>query len=132
VEVKKQLSEQIETTRQGFESSMDDDFNTSGALGQLYDLVRVTNAARDAGATNEEIKPAQQTILELTGVLGLQLVSTEVKHAEAAPFVDLLIEIRNQLRKEKLWTLADQIRDQLAQLGVVLEDTRESSTWRWE
>ena len=44
----------------------------------------------------------------------------------------LLIEIREQLRNEKLWSLSDLIRDRLAELGVVLEDLKEGSTWRWK
>ena len=55
-----------------------------------------------------------------------------ISGGQAAPFVELLIEVRNQLRTQKLWTLSDQIRDRLSALGVVLEDSVDSSTWRWE
>jgi cysteinyl-tRNA synthetase len=50
---------------------------------------------------------------------------------EAAPFLDLFMEIRNQLREAKQFALADQIRERLEALGVVLEDTVDRTTWRW-
>jgi cysteinyl-tRNA synthetase len=52
--------------------------------------------------------------------------------AGAAPFIDLLIEIRKVMRQEKLWALSDKVRDDLKSLGVMLEDTKDGTTWRWE
>jgi len=45
--------------------------------------------------------------------------------------VDLLIEVRTELRNQKLWALTDKIRDTLAELGVVIEDGKDGTTWRW-
>jgi cysteinyl-tRNA synthetase len=131
-DVKNALNEQIEATRKGFTESMDDDFNTAGALGYLFELVRVINHARDNSATAAELAEAQDLLLELTTVFGLRIDQGEDKQAEVSPFVDLLIEVRKRLREEKLWALSDQIRDQLKELGVVLEDSKEGTTWRWE
>lgn len=125
------LSQQMAATRQGFLETMDDDFNTAGALGQLFDLVRTINQARDAGAGDQALSPAQDLLVELTAVFGLQL-QQETQGALAAPFVDLLVEIRTALRQEKLWQLSDQVRDRLAELGVIIEDSRAGSTWRWK
>jgi len=125
------LSEQIALTEKGFADSMDDDFNAAGALGHLFDLVRAINQARDKGAPSAALHPAQALILELTSILGLMLEREEVGGGSAAPFVDLLIELRHEMRSQKLWALSDKIRDQLADLGVVLEDNKEGSTWRW-
>jgi len=127
-----ELSLQMENTRQGFENSMDDDFNTAGSLGFLFDLVRAINAARDQGAGPKALQEAQSMILDFTSVLGLKVEQSEVGGGEAGPFVDLLIEIRAELRQQKLWALSDQIRDKLTELGVVLEDSKEGSTWRWQ
>jgi cysteinyl-tRNA synthetase len=132
VDVKKALSEQIEATRKGFTESMDDDFNTAGALGYLFELVRAINHARDNSATAEELAESQALLLELTTVFGLSIDQEGDKQAEVSPFVDLLLDVRKQLREEKLWALSDQIRDQLKELGVVLEDSKEGTTWRWE
>jgi len=126
------LDEQVKSTRQGFTEAMDDDFNTAGALGQIFDLVRVINQARSENATDEELSSAQQALNELAGVLGLELNQGESKGTQADAFIDLLLELRQELRKQKNFALADTIRDQLTALGVVIEDTPQSSTWRWE
>ena len=131
--VTSRLPIQMEATRRGFTAAMDDDFNTAGALGYLFDLVRAINQARDMGLAQSELEPAQRLLLELTGVLGLQLdKQPEPAGGEAAPFVDLLLEVRQELRAQKLWALSDKIRDRLTEMGVVIEDTREGSTWRWK
>ncbi len=128
------LDEQIETTREGFTAAMDDDFNSAAALGHLFDLVRAINQARDAGATAEQLKPAQDTLRELAGVLGLDLTKQPKRrgHAEAEPFINLLVEIRSDLRAAKQWALADKIRNRLAEIGVLLEDTPGGTIWRWK
>ncbi len=108
---------------------MDDDFNTAGALGCLFELVTEINRARDAGVAVEPLAAAQGVLAELAGILGLQL-SSEATGAEAAPFIDLLLEMRSKLRAAKQFALADEIRNRLIDLGVMVEDTREGSTWR--
>jgi cysteinyl-tRNA synthetase len=124
---------QIEATRRGFIEAMDDDFNTAGALGYLFDLVRAINQSRDMGFAQEELDAAQNLLRQLTGVLGLQLdKQSEAEAGEAAPFIDLLLEVRQELRGQKLWALSDKIRDQLAERNVIIEDGREGTTWRWK
>ena len=126
-----EIQGQMTATEAGFIESMDDDFNTGGALGNLFDLVRSINKARDEGATDEEIAPAQNMLRKLTGVLGLQLNEKEEGDQSAAPFIDLLVELRTEIRKEKLYALSDQIRDRLAELGVTLEDSKQGTTWHF-
>jgi cysteinyl-tRNA synthetase len=125
------LNEQLDTTRQGFIKSMDEDFNTAGALAHLFDLARMINQARSNDATDEELAPAQQTFNELTGVLGLELKDLKKTTTSADAFIELLLELRQELRKQKSYALSDRIRDQLADLGVVIEDTPSGSTWHW-
>jgi cysteinyl-tRNA synthetase len=131
-DIGKALQDQVYATRQAFLVSMDDDFNTAGALGHLFDLVRAINQARDAGADQDTLRPAQDLLLELSGVFGLQLEKPEKETGEIAPFVELLLEIRQELRKQKLWSLSDVIRDRLADLGITLEDSKEGTIWRWK
>ena len=126
------LQQQAERTREDFIAAMDDDFNTAGALAALFELVRAINQTRDSGATDDQLRPAQDLLLELSGVLGLQLEQQDKGSAQADPFINLLVSVRSELRRQKLWALSDQIRDRLAELGVVIEDSREGSTWRWE
>ena len=124
------LSTQIETSQQTFIDSMDDDFNTSGALAGIFDLVRTINTARDAGATAEQLAPAQANLRELTGVLGLRLAE-KTGSGDADQFIDLLVEVRSEARAQKMWALSDLIRDRLKELDVVIEDSKDGTTWRW-
>jgi cysteinyl-tRNA synthetase len=120
------------STQERFQKAMDDDFNTAGALGHLFDLVRAINQARAAGVDAPPLNEAQSLLRELTGVLGLRLDRSSRTSTQADPFVDLLLEIRNELRRQKNWALADRIRDRMAQLGVVLEDSKGGSTWHYK
>lgn len=126
------LDEQAQTTRQGFLEAMNEDFNTAGALGHIFDLVRVINQARAENATDEELAPAQKELNELSGVLGLELKEPEKTTTGADAFIELLLEIRQELRQQNQYDLADQVRDKLADLGVVIEDTAQGSSWHWE
>jgi cysteinyl-tRNA synthetase len=125
------LNKQVEATRQGFVESMDDDFNSAGALGYLFDLLRAINQARDAGVAPEVVGAAQSVLRELMQVFGLR-PDRETGGSQADAFIDLLIEIRRELRSQKLWALSDLVRDHLAELGVLLEDSKEGTTWRWK
>ena len=111
---------------------MDDDFNTAGALSCLFELVRVINQARDAGAGPENLRQAQDVLLELAGVLGLSMQQPQKAAGEATPFIDLLVDLRKELRSQKLWALSDQVRNRLTELGVILEDGKEGTTWHWK
>ena len=112
--------------RERFVGAMDDDLNTAGALAALFDLAREINRARDEGRCTEE---AQATLRELAGVLGLTLREPEAP-AATGPFLDLLVDLRNELRARSLYDLADRVRSRLAELGVALEDLPEGTRWR--
>jgi cysteinyl-tRNA synthetase len=130
-EVVENLRKQVEDSHKGFIESMDDDFNTAGALGYLFELVRVINQAKDAGVGAEIIADGQNLLRELMGVLGLRTERITAGE-EATAFIELLIELRKDLREQKLWSLADKIRARLAEIGVLLEDSKEGTTWRWK
>jgi cysteinyl-tRNA synthetase len=130
--IQEALQQQIARARDGFVTTMDDDFNTAGALGYIFDLVRVVNQSRDSGADDTSLKSAQDTIQELTGILGLKLDKDGFKSNLADPFIDLIVDIRNRLRDQKNWDLSDQIRDQLESMGVLLEDSKSGTSWRWK
>jgi len=112
--------------RARFIEAMDDDLNTPEALAALFDLAREVNRAREAG---QDIRPAQEVLLELAGVLGLRL-ETPAAELAARPFIDLLVEVRSELRSRKLFDLSDRIRDRLRELGIILEDTPQGTVWR--
>ncbi len=115
-----------------FEAAMDADFNTPDALAVVFDLVRELNRARDAGAPEAELDRSRRTILRLLCILGLELPPVEDPSTQAVgPLVELLLDVRRQLREARQWALADQIRDRLAALDIVVEDKAGGgSTWR--
>ena len=118
-----------ETHRARFTAAMDDDLNTPQAVAALFDLARDINRGRDAG---QNIDSGQDALRELGGVLGLTFEdrpSSEDSLA-AAPFIDLLVSIRTELRTARQFALADQIRDGLAQQGVTLEDGPQGTQWQ--
>jgi cysteinyl-tRNA synthetase len=129
---KASLNDASRASRQGFLDSMDDDFNTAGALGHLFELVRAVNQARDTGAGPDVLKPAQALLVELCSVLGLRLERQAQVASPAEPFIDLLLELRSELRNQKMWNLSDQIRDRLGDLGVAIEDNKEGTAWHWK
>ena len=124
------LASTSNSAKSNFIEAMDNDFNTAGAVAALFELVKAINTARDNGATGAQLKPAQDVFHELTGVLGLKLEEKKGP-GDADKFVDLLIEVRSDVRKQKLWVLSDRIRDKLKELGVTIEDSKDGTTWRW-
>jgi cysteinyl-tRNA synthetase len=128
------LREATENARANFITAMDDDFNTSTGMAAIFELVRAINSARDAGVSGPFFSAAQQTLRELTGVLGLTLTEESNEgsgRGDVKPFVDLLVNIRTELRTAKQWALADKVRNGLKEHGVVIEDTPEGPVWRF-
>ena len=125
------LAEQVGQARAAFEAAMDDDFNTAGALAALFELVRAINTARDDGVGGQPFTDAQAAFRTLADVLGLRLAApSQAAGQSIAPFVDLLLAVRADLRKAKQWALSDKVRDGLKALGVIVEDGPQGSTWR--
>ncbi len=126
------LEEEAKRTKEAFQKAMDDDFNTSAALAALFDLVRDINQARDQGADDQALQVGQQMLMELTGILGLELEKGKRAGGDAEPFIDLLVEVRDQLREQKQWELSDMIREELKGRGIILEDSPQGTQWRWQ
>jgi cysteinyl-tRNA synthetase len=124
------LAAQADSTKQAFIEAMDDDFNSPLALAALYELVKAINTARDNGANDEQLKPAQSMLRELTGVFGLRLQEKQGSSGEEAKVVALIAE-RTEARKQKQWARSDELRDQLKAMGVTIEDSKEGTKWRW-
>ena len=116
-------------TRRRFHEAMSDDFNTPEAVAALFDLARQINRAR-AGRPDASFTEAQETLRELSGVLGLELAESASPATAAEPFIALLVSVRDELRAAKQWVLADRIRDQLGALGITVEDGPNGGIWR--
>ena len=115
-----------EKRKQEFIVAMEDDLNTADAIAAIFGLVRDINTAIDAGATKQTLKLCAKTFDELTGVLGLVYNrKTEVLDSE----IEALIEKRTEARKAKDFKTADEIRDKLKSMGIILEDTKDGVKW---
>ena len=112
-----------------FLQAMDADLNTPQALAALFDLARAINRSMESGLGVGE---AQNTLRALGAILGLTFQQHQDGHGESgSPFIDLLVQVRTRLRSAKQYALADEIRSDLTELGVVVEDTPEGSTWSY-
>ena len=109
-----------------FVEAMDDDFNTPRALAAMFGLAREINRRKDEGA---DVLGAQDTLRELSGILGISLDET-AETSDASPFVQMLVNVRTELRAARQFDIADSIRDRLSDLGVTIEDTPEGTEWR--
>ena len=139
-----ELLQHVAQLRRRFLAHMDDDFNTAGAIGVLFELLHELNRfvqqhqleTRPDPDRVEELRRATVVLRELSGVLGLfrRPVQPKAQAGDqlAQQLIQLLVDLRAQARKEKNFALADQIRDSLGQLGIRLEDRPQGTTWTIE
>lgn len=119
-----------------FHKAMDDDFNTAEAFGVLFDLVKELNKEKSAGS--ELAGQLGALLVKLGATLGVlqqkpeEFLQASVNNDVDAEEVEGLIIARKQARADKNWAKADEIRDKLAQLKVVVEDGADGSSWRIE
>jgi cysteinyl-tRNA synthetase len=118
----------LESYRRRLEEGMENDLNSAQGVAALFDLARDINRARAEGLDTGE---AQALLRDLAAVFGLTLTEPEESAGELAarPFVDLLVEVRRELRAAKQYALADLVRNRLGELGITLEDTPQGTVW---
>ena len=114
-------------SKQKFEASMDDDFNTADAIAAVFEIVRISNSTVNETSTLSYIKHTLSVLSKLCDVLGIK---TERKEVILEEDIEKLIESRTEARKNKDFKRADEIRNELLELGIVLEDTREGVKWK--
>ena len=130
------LFDEVAAHRARFEAAMDDDFNTPQALGVLFDLARVLHAARDqvaqgtAGAGAFLLGVGE--LVMLARVLGLLEGARKeaVVDSQLKARIESLVYLRQEARRQRDFGEADRLRDELARLGVIIEDTRDGTTWK--
>ena len=116
----------LEEHKQKFITAMEDDLNTADALAAVFSLVREINTAIQGGAGKAALEAFANVFDELTGVLGL-VYNRKTDNLDSE--IEELIEKRTQARKAKDFKTADQIRDQLKEMGIILEDTPQGVKW---
>ncbi|GGI18201.1 cysteine--tRNA ligase [Gottfriedia solisilvae] len=119
---------EIEGEKQVFIKVMDDDFNTANAISVLYQLAKSANQyLLESHTSTNVINQFLQTFDELSSVLGINLVKEEAMLDEE---IEALIQKRTEARKNRDFALADQIRDQLKDLNIIIEDTPQGIRWK--
>lgn len=114
-----------------FHQAMQDDFNTPGAVAALFDLARNINRLRTQSGGTGHFREAQAKLVELAEILGIVLdEAPQEQSADAAPFIELLIDVRAKLRADRQWEAADHIRIGLQERGIVLEDGPAGTIWK--
>lgn len=126
-EDEKQLAEQCDKFRAQFEAAMDDDFNTADAITAIFDLVKFANINLNDGSSKELVEAVYKEFKSLCDILGIKL---EEKQAEVdVEKIEALIAERTAAKKNKDYARADEIRAQLADMGIAIEDTRAGVRW---
>ena len=117
----------LEARKNEFITAMDDDLNTADALAAVFNLVKDINIMLSQNPAKETVKAALDLFNELTEVLGLVYVRDEELLDDE---IEALIEKRTEARKNKDFALADKIRDELKEKGIILEDSAAGVKWR--
>lgn len=124
------ITAEFNSVRAKFCEAMDDDLNTADAIGTLFDLVRYINKEVLTGEpTKQAVAEAIAVFDELTGVLGIVYNEKTDDADDDAAEIENLIAERTAARKEKNWARADEIRNKLTEMGIVLEDTPQGVKW---
>ena len=110
-----------------FKAAMEDDFNTADAIAAIFELVKYANQNTDSSSSKAYSQALLDELTTLCDVLGI-LVETKEEMLDSE--IEALIEERQQARKNRDFARADEIRDELLEKGIVLEDTREGVKWK--
>ncbi|MFX1280544.1 MAG: cysteine--tRNA ligase [Promethearchaeota archaeon] len=123
------LNQAIEEVKQNFEEAMDDDFNNPKAIAAIHEFIRQINSSLDN--KKQTLERAQETLLELLGVLGLDFTKKKgLDDTKINELMDLIINLREKARKEKNYKMSDDIREKLRSVGIQIEDSEDGPHWK--
>lgn len=126
-EVDKAAADEMDAFVKKYEDAMDDDLNTADAISVIFELVKYANVNVTEESSKATVELVLNTIEKLCDILG---IITEKKEEMLDSDIEALIEERQAARKSKNFARADEIRDQLSSMGIILEDTREGVKWK--
>ncbi|MBC7190686.1 cysteine--tRNA ligase [Candidatus Aerophobetes bacterium] len=127
------IPDEIKSISRRFFESMDDDFNTPSAFACIFELAKQANLiieGKQNGNRDFILSYIKDRIEEAGKILGLFQKKKEGLEEKTEKLIQILIEIRDVLRREKNWKIADMIRERLKEIGIQLEDGREKTVWR--
>ena len=125
-EEEKTLIKEVDKFKDSFVSSMEDDINTADAVSALFELTKFANSKLNDFISKNLIEYTYNTMIELAKVLGILSKNDEMLEDK----INELIEKRTEARKNKNFKLADEIRDNLKEKGIILEDTTSGVKWK--
>jgi cysteinyl-tRNA synthetase len=125
----------LEDFRRDFKRAMDEDFNTPQALAIIFELIKTINREVDADKVTSlgTLSTMEKLITDLAGgVMGILPEQTTLREEGnlVEDLLQLLLNLRQKFREESNWQAADEIRDRLLDMGILIEDGLENSTWR--
>lgn len=126
-EEEKSYIEKMNSYKAKYIEKMDDDFNTADAIAIIFDLIKDVNTNVTVDSSKELVNYSLGLIRELGKPLGILQKSTICNLDDE---IEALVEQRQQARKDKNWALSDKIRDDLKEMGIVLEDTPQGVRWK--
>ncbi|RGS42769.1 cysteine--tRNA ligase [Coprococcus eutactus] len=126
-DVDKSVADEMDAFVKKYEDAMDDDLNTADAISVIFELVKYANVNVTEDSSKATVELVLNTIEKLCDILG---IITEKKEEILDSDIEALIEERQAARKAKNFARADEIRDQLSSMGIILEDTREGVKWK--
>jgi len=118
--------ETIEQLKEKFIDSMEDDINTADAISALFEIIKYTNSNLSTKTSKALVKRIYEILMELSNILGILVKQDEILDEEILN----LIEQRNEARRNKDYKLSDDIRDNLKDKGIILEDSPEGVKWK--
>ena len=126
-EVDRAVADEMDAFVKKYEAAMDDDLNTADAISVIFELVKYANVNVTEESTKATVELVLNTVTKLCDILG---IITEKKKEILDSDIEALIEERQAARKAKNFARSDEIRDQLSDMGIILEDTREGVKWK--
>ena len=127
-----ELVAKVNAIEDAFQDAMNDDFNTALASAALFDMAREINTyLKNEVLDKAALEKAAASYTALLNIMGLDFAAAgAVDDGLVDDLMNLLIDLRKQARAEKNYAMADQIRNQLNEIGVLLEDTKQGTTWK--
>jgi len=130
-ESSRNIQSSLETRKKEFDSAMEDDFNTPLAVSSLIALAHDIEGLTSEKTSREDLEKVLSVFTDFGAILGILEAKEPKREPDIVPDVlNLLLQVREELRKKGDWAASDRIRDRLKQIGIVVEDSPEGARWK--